>query len=239
MKRRKKLLTRRRRALRCAAAALVLLLLAQSLLHTALLLPIQAVRRSEDRLGVQGTRVIRRQWKPDLHNGTALFYLTANDRAVLLSDTFFDAQGWLPKSASLLDCTGGKPLHAGERIILLDAGEDAENRYYGTHLFFYGRVDDPAIETLEIQLQAAPDDEAAGGGAGGGSISLTAPIFQKSGRRYFLLDYRMPFLVNFAREDRMVGRDAAGNTVTELQIELTGNSSSRRAPRGAEADGGT
>ena len=135
MKRRKKLLTRRRRALRCAAAALVLLLLAQSLLHTALLLPIQAVRRSEDRLGVQGTRVIRRQWKPDLHNGTALFYLTANDRAVLLSDTFFDAQGWLPKSASLLDCTGGKPLHAGERIILLDAGEDAENRYYGTHLF--------------------------------------------------------------------------------------------------------
>lgn len=240
MKRRKKLLTRRRRALRCAAAALVLLLLAQSLLHTALLLPIQAVRRSEDRLGVQGTRVIRRQWKPDLHNGTALFYLTANDRAVLLSDTFFGAQGWLPKSASLLDCTGGKPLHAGERIILLDAGEEAENRYYGTHFFFYGRVDDPAIETVEIQLKMPPE-AAEEEGVSGGYLSLTASIFQRDGRRYFLLDHRLPLLPpgDLARDDRVVGRDGAGNAVTVVRIEAAAVSSCRRSPRAAESGGST
>jgi len=225
---------------RCAAAALVLLILAQNFLHTALLLPIQAVRLAEEQNGVQDTRAVRRQWEPELFNGTALFYLTASDNAVLLTDTYLTARGWQPRYSGFLDCTEDKPLHAGERIVTRDAGEDAENRYYGTHLFFYGRVDDPAIETVEIRLQAPPDYEAAEGETVDlGYLLLTAPIFQKSGRRYFLLDYRMPFLVNFAREDRIVGRDAAGNTVTELQIELTGNSSSRRAPRGAEADGGT
>ena len=47
MRRKKKLSIRRRRGVRCAAAALALLILAQNFLHTALLLPIQAVRLAE------------------------------------------------------------------------------------------------------------------------------------------------------------------------------------------------
>ena len=74
MRKKKRLPTRRRRGVRCAVAALVLLILAQNLLHTALLLPIQAVRLREGQDGVQDTRVVRRQWEPELLNGTALFY---------------------------------------------------------------------------------------------------------------------------------------------------------------------
>lgn len=240
MRRKKKLSTRRRRGVRCAAAALVLLILAQNFLHTALLLPIQAVRLAEEQNGVQDTRAVRRQWEPELFNGTALFYLTANDNAVLLTDTYLTAQGWQPRYSGLLDCTEDKPLHAGERIVTLDAGEDAENRYYGTHLFFYGRVDDPAIETVEIRLQAPPDYETAEGETvDQGYLLLTAPIFQKNGRRYFLLDYRAPSPDSVKRADRIVGRNAAGNGVTSFQIPVTGVNIARRTPRGAEAGGST
>ena len=240
MRRKKKLSIRRRRGVRCAAAALALLILAQNFLHTALLLPIQAVRLREGQDGVQDTRVVRRQWEPELLNGTALFYLTANDNAVLLTDTDLTVRGWAPRQSGLLDCTEDKPLHAGERIVLLDAGEDAENRYYGACLFFYGRVDDPAIETVEIRLQMPPDYETAEGETVDmGYLLLTASIFEKNGRRYFLLDHRVPFQSGTARADRIVGRNAAGNGVTSFQIPVASVSIAHRAPRGAKADGNT
>lgn len=239
MRRRKRLPTRRRRAVGCAVAALVLLILVQNLLHTGLLLPIQAIRLRERQDGVQGARVLRRQWEPDLYR-TALFYLTANDRLLVLSDTCLSAQGWRPGYTALLDCAEDKPLHAMERIILLDAGEEAENRYYGTHFFFYGRVDDPAIETVEIQLKMPPE-AAEEEGVSGGYLSLTASIFQRDGRRYFLLDHRLPLLPpgDLARDDRVVGRDGAGNAVTVVRIEAAAVSSCRRSPRAAESGGST
>ena len=240
MRRKKKLSIRRRRGVRCAAAALALLILAQNFLHTALLLPIQAVRLAEEQNGVRNTRVIWRHWEPELLNGTALFYLTANNNAVLLTDAYLTVQGWRPGYSGLLDCTEDKPLHAGERIVTLDAGENAENRYYGAHLFFYGRVDDPAIETVEIRLQVPPDYETAEGETVDlGYLLLTAPIFQKEGRRYFLLDYRAPSPDGVKRADRIVGRNAAGNGVTSFQIPVTGVSIAHRAPGGAEADRST
>lgn len=240
MRRRKRLPTRRRRAARCAAAALVLLILAQNFLHTAYLLPIQAVRLMEEKQGLQGSQVVRRQWEPEVYGWSSLFYLTAGGRAVSLTGVSLTARGWWPTHTGLLDCAEDKPLHAGEEIVMLDTGEDAENRYYGTHLFFYGRVDDPAIETVEIRLQVPPDYEAAEGETVdvGYYLLLNAPIFEKEGRRYFLLDHRTSFQ-SAARADRIVGRNAAGNGVTSFQIPVTGRSIARRAPRGAEAGGST
>lgn len=232
MRRKKRLPTRRGRAAGCALAALALLLVVQNLLHTGLLLPIQAIRLREGQDGIRGTRVVLRQWEPDLYR-TSLFYLKANERALVLSSCHLTARGWQPMYSALLDCTVDGPLHAGEQAVILDAGEEAENRYYGTHLFVYGRVDDPAIESLEIQLRVPPE-EAGGEDAGGGYLSLAAPILQRDGQRYFLLDHRLSSPGNLAREDRIVGRDAAGNTVAVLQIESTGVSSCRRAPREGE-----
>lgn len=240
MRRKKRLPTRRRRAARCAAAALILLILAQNFLHTAYLLPIQAVRSMEEKQGLQGSQVVRRQWKPEVYGWSSLFYLTAGGRAVSLTGVSLTARGWRPTHTGLLDCAEDKPLHAGEEIVMLDAGEDAENRYYGAHLFFYGRVDDPVIETVEIRLQVGPDYEAAEGETVdvGYYLLLNAPIFEKDGRRYFLLDHRTSFQ-SAARADRIVGRNAAGNGVTSFQIPVTGRSIARRAPRGAEAGGST
>lgn len=231
MRRKKRLSTRRRRAVGYATGALVLLLLAQNFLHTAYLLPIQAVRSMEEKQGLQGSQVVRRQWKPEVYGWSSLFYLTAGGRAVSLTGVSLTARGWRPTHTGLLDCAEDKPLHAGE---------DAENRYYGTHLFFYGRVDDPAIETVEIRLQVPPGYEAAEGETvDAGYLLLTAPIFEKDGRRYFLLDHRTSFQGGATRADRIVGRNAAGNGVTSFEIPVTGVNIARRTPRGAEAGGST
>lgn len=216
MKRRRKLPTRRRRALRCAGAALVLLLLVQNLLHTALLLPIQAIRLKEAQTGVRDTEVVRRQWEKGTYNGTGLFYLTASEEAVMLCDTALTFRGWLPMHGALLDCGEDAPLHAAQRFLYkADRPEEGrKTRFYGTHCFFYGRVDDADIETVEITL---PE------GAGTGEDPLNAPLFQKNGRRYFLLHCYIPGEGLPARESgRAAGKDRAGNTVAEVPMELTG-----------------
>lgn len=209
MKRKKKLPTRRRRALRCAGAALVLLLLVQNLLHTALLLPIQAVRLKEAQTGVRGTRVVHRQWEPGTYNGTGLFYLTANEEAVMLCDTVLTFRGWLPVYGALLDCGEDAPLHAAQRFLYkVDHPHDGgERQLRGTHYFFYGRVDDPDIETVEITL---PE------GSGLGEEPLAAPLFQKNGHRYFLL-YRWAPGEEWPPQEtgRAAGKDCEGSTVAE------------------------
>lgn len=230
MRRKKRLLTRRRRALRCAAAALVLLILAQAFVHTAFLLPIRLVRLREDQMGVQGARVIRRQWAPEVCSWSNLFYLTANDEAVLLHNIYFkthDWWGWSGSPTHLLDCTAERPLHAAQELIYEDTGPGKGYHCYGIHYFFFGRVDDPAIETVEIRLQTDPAyEEAAEETAGLGYLRLNAPILRKDGRRYFLAYHYLPegaFLRD--GENRAIGRDREGNTVATLQIETTAHTS--------------
>ncbi len=230
MRRKKRLATRRRRALGCAAAALALLLLAQTLLHTALLLPIQIVRRVEDQEGVQGARVVRRQWEPGVYNWTNLFYLTANDNAALLTSVYITprARGWGGGHTLLLDCTAEQPLHAAQEIVTEDTGLGTrEYHCRGIHYFFFGRVDDPAIETVEIRLQVDPAYKgSAGEDVSLGYLQLTAPILQRDGRRYFLVNHYLPEGA-FLRDggNRVIGKDREGNTVTTFQIERTGYAS--------------
>ena len=97
MTRRGKLPTRKRGAMRHAARALILLLVVQYLLHVGLLLPIQAIHMAEEREGVRGTRVLRRLWEPDIYKST-LFYLSASEDAVVLSDARLTFLGWLPRA---------------------------------------------------------------------------------------------------------------------------------------------
>lgn len=229
MRRKKRLLNRRRRALRCAAAALVLLILAQTFLYTALLLPIQVVRRVEDQEGVQGARVVRRQWEPEVYNWTNLFYLTANDDAALLTNVYIAARtwGWGGGHALLLDCTAEEPIHAAQKLISEDTGPGKDYHCYGIHYVFFGRVDDPSIETVEIRLQVNPGYEgAAGENVSLGYLRLTAPILQKDDRRYFLAHgYVTEEGLLRDGENRVIGKDREGNTVTAFQIEKTGYAS--------------
>ena len=233
MRKQKRLPTRRRRAARCAAAALVLLILAQNFLHTAYLLPIQAVRPVEEQQNLQGTRIVRRQWEPEVHGWSSLFYLTASDSAMFLTGASLTARGWQPTHAGLLDCTGDRALHAAESQILQYSGPDAEPPRYGdAYYFFYGRVDDPAIETVELRLQVDAGYEGTSEETVSlGYIHLTAPIFEKDGVRYFLLYHRLPAEGQpRSGENRVIGKDRDGNTVTAFQIEQIARSTTYRPP---------
>ena len=215
MTRRGKLPTRKRGAMRHAARALILLLVVQYLLHVGLLLPIQAIHMAEEREGVRGTRVLRRLWEPDIYKST-LFYLSASEDAVVLSDARLTFLGWLPQFGTALDCTGSAPLHAAERSV-------SQSGKPGRHMFFYGRVDDPAIETVELSLRYI-----SGYGRGGEknrfevAVLLTVPEeswIERNGRRYFLLSYKLEdWPYESGEQTFAIGRDAAGEMITEFAI---------------------
>lgn len=215
MRRREKLPTRKREALRHAVRALILLLVVQYLLHIGLLLPIQAIHMAEEREGVRGTRVLRRLWEPDIYK-SSLFYLSASEDAVVLSDAYLTFLGWLPQFGTALDCTGSAQLYAAERNV-------SRNEEPGRHMFFYGRVDDPAIETVELSLRYI-----SGYGREGEknryeeAVLLTVPEeswIERNGRRYFLLSYKLEdWPYESGVQTFAVGRDAAGETVTEFAV---------------------
>lgn len=215
MRRSRKLPTRRREALRHAARALILLLAVQNLLHIGLLLPVQAIHMAEEREGVRGTRVLRRLWEPDICK-TSLFYLSASENAVILSDAYLTFLGWLPQFGTALDCTGTAPLYAAERSV-------SRHEEPGRHLFFYGRVDDPAIETVELSLRYI-----SGYGRAGEknryeeAVRLTVPEegwIERNGRRYFLLSYELEdWPYESGQYTFAAGRDAAGEIVTEFAV---------------------
>ena len=113
--------TRRRMALRRLLRVLIVVVLANHFFSVGLL-PIQAIHKAVERGGAVGTRVIAREWLPELY-ATHLFYLTGSENATVLADTHLTVLGWESGFACTLDCTSGAPLYAGERYMARDERE--------------------------------------------------------------------------------------------------------------------
>lgn len=206
--------SRRRRALKHLAIALAVMLVVNQATCMGLLLPIQALWKVEEREGVRG-RIVTCRWDPRIHR-TDLFFLTENEDMVFLGNTYLTILGWNPGFGWAVDCTEDRPLHAGE---------DASSREgFGTVWYFYGRVDDPAIETVEISLRAITGwDEARQKNVYTEHSRLTArreDFLEKEGRRYFLLDCR---LEDWPEDSGVhafaLGLDGSGKVVTEREID--------------------
>ena len=142
--------TRKRLALRWILLALVFLLAVNQLLGVCLLLPIQAAHRSADLQGIGRTHLVERRWEPELR-ATGLLYLMENENALLLTDTHFGLLGWETERGAAVDCTGDAPLYVGQY--------DAAYQDRMVNCYF-GRVDDPTIELIELQIRAEPFDQA-------------------------------------------------------------------------------
>lgn len=206
--------SRRRQALGYLVYLTAAVLFLQHVLHVGLLLPIQAIREVEEREGAHG-QVVARFREPAVHR-TGLFYLTENEDMVLLGNTYLSLLGWTPGFGWALDCSGGGPLHAARSSSARDGGE--------TVWHFYGRIDSPEIETVEISLRGiAGYDEEKQEELYEERQVLSAgreDWLEKDGRRFFLLRYEA---VNWPGDGSMhpfaVGRDAAGMAVTEFSIE--------------------
>ena len=147
---RKKLPTRRRRALRRVGWALLLLLAVNHFFQVGYLLPGQAVRDEEEREGTGRTWTVESRWIPVLYP-TQRFYLRENENAVLLGNTYFSPFGWQTTMGCALDCSEPAPVYAACHSMSRDGKP--------TLLCYFGRIDDPAIETVVVSVEEITYDQ--------------------------------------------------------------------------------
>jgi len=208
---REKLPTRKRVALRRMAVAAVALFLINYFMHLGLLLPRQAIHEVEERKGTGWTRTIDRIWVPEIHK-THLAYLSQNEHVTMLSTAYFSPLGWMPGFGNALDCSGGEPLYAGYTLM---------NRNERSAMLFFGRVDDPEIERIEIVLYAEEYDSMSHAVNGREVCRITdVEILEQSDRRYFLVKNgeEWDFARDFRPRPHVAAYNAAGEEIFFVEI---------------------
>ena len=208
----KQVLNRKRLALRRLVTAAVLMVLINHFFLLGSIFPRQCIWNLEERKGVRHTSVVARDWTPEIHK-THLVYLTENEETTLFGSTYLSLYGWFEGFSVALDCSEEAPLYAGRSYM----GRDDRNVWY-----FFGRVDDPAIETVEISLRSQEWNEAAQAPLYREIRRLVAEDFlEKDGRRYFLLRDSGEWDSGFGSSPRPVaiGYDGAGGEVARVDIE--------------------
>ena len=142
-------------------------------------MPIQTAHRSADLQGIGRTHLVERRWEPELR-ATGLLYLMENENALLMTDTHLGLLGWETERGSAVDCTGDAPLYVGQYDAVYD--DRMVNCYFG-------RIDDPTIELVELQIRAEPFDQATPEFY---CLSVEREAFIKQGDHTFFLDYGGP-----------------------------------------------
>ena len=218
MKKQKRILTRRQSALRAAAIALAVMLFLNHVMHLGLIFPVQTVWQLEERAGIEHTRVVKRSHTPEIQK-TNIAFLSENDEATLFSSCHLTIYGWMANFHVALDCTGEEPLYAGVSYMSRD-----ENRAW----YFFGRVDDPAIQRVEISLCEETYDNMSYAHVGDEVYRMAGiPLEEQSGRRYFLAKYNgeWDYEVHSQVHPIVIGYDGDGQELIRMEIEH-GNSSS-------------
>ena len=210
---REKLYSRKRWVAQRFLIFLLVLLAVNHLLQIGFLLPIQGIRQVEERQGAPHGAVLDRLWTPEVHR-THLVYLTAAENAVTIADTRLSLYGWMGGFGWSLDCTTGEPLYAGEMTMNRDEREE-------TVCCYYGRVMDPAIETVTVSLRGVNYQED-GTEDWEEAASLTAgpeDFLEWKGHRHFLFYTLTDWPYDSSLRAWVIGCDSAGNVVTEFEIQ--------------------
>lgn len=208
----KQVLNRKRLALRRLVTAAVLMVLINHFFLLGSIFPRQCIWNLEEREGARHTFVVTRDWAPEIHK-THLVYLTENDETTLFGSAYLTVYGWMAGFSVALDCSEEAPLYAGRSYM----GRDDGNVWY-----FFGRVDDPAVETVEVSLRSEEWNEAAQAPLYREIRCLTTEDFlEKEGRRYFLLrdSGEWDNETCSSPQPAAIGYDRFGNEVARVDIE--------------------
>lgn len=216
---RKRMRPRNRTAFRRVLIALAALFLVNHFLLTGLLFPIQAIRRCEERAGTGRTAVVCRDWAPEIYK-TGLIYLTENETVTMLSAARLTLYGWMDNFGVPVDCSEPAAVHGGWWAM------SREGR--GSLFYVFGRVDDPGIDLLTVQVRYED-------WAGGESVLRDAfswglereDLMEKDGRYYFLLKNDSVDFGEYTSNLRttVTGVDLAGNVIAEVELDGGGSSS--------------
>ena len=214
----KRILTRRQSALKAAAVTLAVILFVNHVMHLGQIFPIQTVWQLEERAGISHTRVVDRSRTPEIQR-TNIAFLTANDKATMFSSCYLTIYGWMANFHVALDCTGEEPLYAGASYMHRD-----DSRAW----YFFGRVDDPAIQRVEISICSEEYDEMSYAYVGEEIHRMAGiPLEEQSGRRYFLAKYTGGW--DYDTHPRVcpvvIGYDGDGQELVWMKIEYGSSSS--------------
>lgn len=216
--RRKKLLTRKQRAIRWGVGAVCLFLWMNLALHVGYLLPVQAFWEMEEQIGAGDLEVVDRRWETgsDFFLSAGWLSLAGNEHAVVLAPERWTYTGWQISGPEVLACDDGAPLHVGILSVQRtqfangtpEPGEDWVP--FQTTVYLFGRVDDPDIRSLRMELDAHRED--------GEPLEVTtdrAEWIARDDGAYFLLQQEFGgFLVTDLQQT--TAYDAGGHIITTV-----------------------
>ena len=205
--------TRARRAVKSVVIMLCALLVCR-MLSGGNLTRGMAIHDGEERYGVyEKTHEITSLPAENIYETLRVTLMAGENAAYCGASHFYALYGWQDDFGMALDCSSGERVHAGRWVMGRDGG--------GRALFFWGRVDDAAIDRAEILQQRTVDVQS---GEYVVETVCTTPLvwIEDGGHRYFLAGGAITQELSGdygSDEFLFVGYDEAENEVLRYEIE--------------------
>ena len=205
--------TRARRAVKSVVIMLCALLIC-NMLGGGHLTRAMALRDGEQRYGVyEKTHELASLPAESIYRTMHVTLMAGENAAYCGASHFYALYGWQDDFGMALDCSSGEHVHAGWWVMGRDGG--------GRALFFWGRVDDAAIDRAEILQQRTVDVQS---GEYVVETVCTTPLvwIEDGGHRYFLAGGAITQELSGdygSDEFLFVGYDASGAEVLRYEIE--------------------
>lgn len=205
--------TRARRAVKSIVIMLCALLVCR-MLSGGNLTRGMAIHDGEERYGVyEKTHEITSLPAENIYETLRVTLMAGENAAYCGASHFYALYGWQDDFGMALDCSSGERVHAGRWVMGRDGG--------GRALFFWGRVDDAAIDRAEILQQRTVDVQS---GEYVVETVCTTPLvwIEDGGHRYFLAGGAITQELSGdygSDEFLFVGYDEAENEVLRYEIE--------------------
>ena len=205
--------TRARRAVKSVVIMLCALLIC-NMLGGGHLTRAMALRDGEQRYGVyEKTHELASLPAESIYRTMRVTLKAGENAAYCGASHFYALYGWQDDFGMALDCSSGERVHAGWWVMGRDGG--------GRALFFWGRVDDAAIDRAEILQQRTVDVQS---GEYVVETVCTTPLvwIEDGGHRYFLAGGAITQELSGdygSDEFLFVGYDASGAEVLRYEIE--------------------
>ena len=131
----------------------------------------------------------------------------------MFSSTYLTFYGWMVGFGVALDCTEEAQAHAGFSTLYRD-----NDRVW----YFFGRVDDPAVQRVELSL-CREEADAMSHPLLGPEVRRIADVelMEQSGRRYFLVKDRGEWDTDRYNRLRpiLLGFDESGSEILRMEID--------------------
>lgn len=205
--------TRARRAVKSVVIMLCALLVCR-MLSGGNLTRGMAIHDGEERYGVyEKTHEITSLPAENIYKTLRVTLMAGENAAYCGASHFYALYGWQDDFGMALDCSSGERVHAGWWVMGRDGG--------GRALFFWGRVDDAAIDRAEILQQRTVDVQS--GEYVVETVCMTPLVWiEDGGHRYFLAGGAITQELSGdygSDEFLFVGYDEAENEVLRYEIE--------------------